>query len=187
MKFTRVIVLLCWVVFLTFRPADDLWADRIYTWTDKSGIVHLTQTSPPSGVALDSVINNPPGSPNPSRRSPDKRSSSIWNWQIHQAEMRVRQAQQRLLAAEKIAQQAEVLAEDTTKRSRHYIDTHDNNQYMRRVFKFKMRQAYNAAKAADAKAREAGDNLRQAEQQYHAAQQQLKEAQEDANTFSRLN
>lgn len=99
----------------------------------------------------------------------------------------MRQAQQRLLAAEKIAQQAEVLAEDTTKRSRHYIDTHDNNQYMRRVFKFKMRQAYNAAKAADAKAREAGDNLRQAEQQYHAAQQQLKEAQEDANTFSRLN
>lgn len=101
--------------------------------------------------------------------------------------MRVRQAQQRLLAAQKTAQQAEVLAENTTKRSRQDIDTHDKNQYMRRVFKFKMRQADNAAKAADAKAREAGDNLRQAEQQYHAAQQQLKEAQEDANTFSRLN
>jgi chromosome segregation ATPase len=149
--------------------------------------VHITETPPPSGVAVDNVMNNPTSSPPSSRQNGQAQSQSIGDWEVRQAEVEVRQAQQQLQTAEKNAQQAEMQAQETIQRSEQFIDTHDKNQYMRRVFKFQLKQAKNAAEDAGAKTQEVIDQLTQAEQQYQAAQQQLKEAQEDAKIFRKLN
>jgi hypothetical protein len=175
------------MVSFTLLPAGDLWADSIYTWTDRSGIVHITETPPPSVAAADSVMNNPPSSPLLSRQNGRAKSQSIWDWEVRQAEVGVRQAQELWQAAEKNAQQAEIQAHETMQWSMHYIDTHDQNQYMRRVFKFQLKQAKNAVEDAEAKVQKAVDQLKQAEQQDEAAQEQLREAQEDGEIFSKLN
>jgi len=174
------------MVSFTLLPARDLRAGSIYTWTGRSGIVHITETPPPPGIAVDNVMNNPTSSPALSPQREPAQSRPIWNWKLRQAEVEVRQAQLQLQAAAKNAQHAAIQAQETMQRSKHYIDTHDQNQYMRRVFKFQLRQAKNAVEDAEAKVQEALDQLKQAEQQDQAAQEQLREAQEDAKIFSKL-
>ena len=180
------VLFLCGIVSFALLPAGDLWADSIYTWTDRSGIVHITETPPPSGVAVDTVMINPPSSSPFFPQKGQAQSRSVWNWNVRQAEVEARQAQQQLQTAAKNAQQAEIQAHETMQWSMHYIDTHDQNQYMRRVFKFQLKQAKNAVEDAEAKVRKAVDQLKQADQQDQATQEQLREAQEDAEIFTKL-
>lgn len=149
--------------------------------------MHITETPPPSGIAVDNVMNNPTSSPALSPQREPAQSRPIWNWKVRQAEVEVRQAQLQLQSAKINAQHAAMQAQETMQRSKHYIDTHDQNQYMRRVFKFQLKQARNAVEDAETRVQEAADQLKQAEQQDQAGQERLREAQEDAKIFSNLN
>jgi hypothetical protein len=167
-------------LILIFQSASGLWADSIYTWTDKNGAVHITETPPPPGAAVEDALSNPPESTNPVQPSPPQ---SIGSWEVEQAEQQARQAQEQLEAARQKAAEAEQEAQQTIRQSEEYIDTHDNNQYERRVFKYELKQAADAAQAAEAKAREAAAQVKQAEQNAADAQQQVQGAQEDAAIF----
>jgi hypothetical protein len=180
----KLIVFLGLVTFI-FQPASGLWSASIYTWTDKNGAVHITETPPPPGAAVEDVLNNPPESPAPIQPSQPQAPPSIGDWEIQQAEQQARQAQEELEAARQEAAEAEQEAQQTIRQSEEYIDTHDKNQYMRRVLKYKLRQAAESAQAAEAKAQEAADRLKQAEQNAAAAQQQVQGAQEDAAIFKK--
>lgn len=166
------------ILFLTacaFQCATGLWAGSIYTWTDQNHVVHITETPPPPGVVPDDVVSNPPESP--SRVQPgSQQPESIVSWEIQQAEQQARQASQQLEQAQKRAQQVKQEAERIIQESKQYIDSHDNNQYMRIAHKYKLRQARNAILESGAEVQEATDQLKQAEQNAVAAQQQLKEA-----------
>jgi type IV secretory pathway VirB10-like protein len=170
-------------VSLIFQSASGLLAGSIYTWTDKNGAVHITETPPPPGAAVEDAMSNPPESPAPVQPSPPPQS--IGDWEVQQAEQQARQAQEQLEAARQKAAEAEQEAQQTIRQSEEYIDTHDNNQYMRRVLKYQLRQAAAAAQAAEAKAEEAADQVKQAEQDAAAAEQQVQGAQEDAAIFNK--
>jgi hypothetical protein len=174
-------IVLLGTVTLIFQSASGLWADSIYTWTDKNGAVHITETPPPPGAAVEDALSNPPESPNPVE--PSQPPQSVGNWEVEQAEQQARQAQEQLEAARQHAAEAEQEAQQTIRQSEEYIDTHDNNQYERRVFKYELKQAADAAQVAEAKAREAAAQVQQAEQNAADAQQQVQGAQEDAATF----
>jgi len=178
----KFIVLLGAVTFI-FQSASALWSGSIYTWTDKNGAVHITETPPPPGAAVEDVMNNPPESPAPVQ--PSQPPQSIGNWEVQQAEQQARQAQEQLQAARQKAVEAEREAQQTIRQSEEYIDTHDNNQYMRQAFTYELRQAADAAQAAAAKAQEAAEQVKQAEQNAAAAQQQVQGAQEDAAIFKK--
>jgi hypothetical protein len=170
-------------VSLIFQSASGLLAGSIYTWTDKNGAVHITETPPPPGAAVEDAMSNPPESPAPAQPSPPPQS--IGDWEVQQAEQQARQAQEQLEAARQKAAEAEQEAQQTIRQSEEYIDTHDNNQYMRRVLKYQLRQAADAAQAAETKAEEAADQVKQAEQDAAAAEQQVQGAQEDAALFKK--
>src|SRR5512143_3655836 len=173
MRMIRVIALR--VTACAFQgAANQLWAGSIYTWTDQNRVVHITETPPPEGVAVDEVMGNPPESA--SRvRSGLPQPQPVGSWEIQQAEQQARQAAQQLQQAEKNAQQARQEAERTIRESQEYIDSHDNNQYMRTAHKYQLRQARNAILASEAKVQEAADQLKQAEQNDEAARQLLQE------------
>jgi hypothetical protein len=177
----RFIVLLG-TVTLIFQSAPGLWGGSIYTWTDKNGAVHITETPPPPGAAVEDVLSNPPDPPTPAQPSPPQ---PIGNWEVEQAEQQARQAQEQLETARQKAAEAEQEARQTIRQSEEYLDTHDNNQYMRRAFKYELRQAAEAAQAAEAKAREEAAQVKQAEQNAAAAEQQVQGAQEDAVLFNK--
>ena len=158
--------------------ANLLWAESIYTWTDQNRVVHITDTLPPAGVPVDEVMDNPPKAASRAR-SGLPQPQSVGNWEMQQAEQQARQAAQQLQQAEKNAQQTKQEAERTIRESQEYIDSHDNNQYMRRALKYQLKQARNAIWASALKVEEAADQLKQAEQNDEAARQQLHEALDD--------
>lgn len=164
----------------------ELWAGSIYTWTDQHHVVHITDTPPPLGVAVDNVMNSLP-EPQPRAQPGSQQPQSIGSWEIQQAEQQARQASQKLEEAEKHAQQVKQEAERIIQESKQYIDSHDNNQYMRVAFKYQLRQARNAILTSEAKVQEAADQLKQAEQNAEAGQQQLKEAQEGSKIVNNSN
>jgi len=168
---------------LIFQSASGLLAGSIYTWTDKNGAVHITETPPPPGAAVEDALSNPPETPAPVQPSPPPQS--IGDWEVQQAEQQARQAQEQLEAAKQKAAEAERKAQQTTRQSEPYIETHDTNQYMRRVFDYELKQAAAAAQAGEAKAEEAADQVQQAEQDAASAQQQVQGAQEDAALFKK--
>jgi type IV secretory pathway VirB10-like protein len=186
----KFIVLLGTVTFI-FQSASGLWSASIYTWTDKKGAVHITETPPPPGAAVEDVTSNPPESPTPApvpvpvQPSPPLPPPSIGNWEVQQAEQQAQQAQEQLEAARQKAAEAEREAQQTIRQSEEYIDTHDDNPYMRRVFTYELKQAADAAQEAEAKAQEAAGQMKQAEQDTAAAQHQVQGAQEDAAIFKR--
>ena len=114
MHFIKHIVLLG-TVSLIFQSASGTWAGSIYTWTDKNGAVHITETPPPPGAAVDDVMSNPPESPAPVESSPPPQS--IGNWEVQQAERQARQAQEQLEAARQKAADAEREAQQTIRKS----------------------------------------------------------------------
>jgi hypothetical protein len=121
------------VAACAFLYGTILWGGSIYTWTDQNHVVHITETPPPPGVAADDVLYDPSESP-----ATVPASSQRPRWEIRQAEQQARQASQQLQQAEKNAQQAKQKAEKTIQEARQYIDSHDNNQYMRLAFKYKL-------------------------------------------------
>jgi type IV secretory pathway VirB10-like protein len=170
-------------VSLIFQSASGLLAGSIYTWTDKNGAVHITETPPPPGAAVEDAMSNPPETPAPVQPSPPPQS--IGNWEVQQAEQQARQTQEQLEAAKQKAAEAEREARQTTRQSETYIDTHDTNQYMRQVFDYELKQAADAAQAAETKAQVAAGQVQQAEQDAASAQQQVQGAQEDAALFKK--
>jgi hypothetical protein len=179
MRFIKLIFLLGTVTFIS-QSASDLWSGSIYTWTDKNGTIHITETPPPTGATVEGVMGNPAESPDSVQPAQPQPSQSVWKWNLEQAEQQARQAQEQLEAARQKAAEAEQEAQRTIQQSKEYIDSHDNNQYMRWAFRYKLRMAAEAAQAAQAKAREAAGQVKQAEQRVADALQQVQGAREDA-------
>jgi hypothetical protein len=102
-------------VSLIFQSASGLFAGSIYTWTDKNGAVHITETPPPPGAAVQDALSNPPESPAPVQPSPPPQS--IGDWEVQQAEQQARQAQEQLEAARQKAVEAEQDAQQTIRQS----------------------------------------------------------------------
>jgi hypothetical protein len=107
----KFIVLLGAATFI-FQSASGLWAGSIYTWTDKNGAVHITETPPPPGAAVEDAMSNPPESQAPIQPIPPP--PSIGDWEVQQAEQ---QAQEQLEAARQKAEEAEREAQQTSRQS----------------------------------------------------------------------
>lgn len=104
-------------VTLIFQFALYLWAGSIYTWTDKTGAVHITETPPPPGAAVEDALSNPPESPGPVQPIPPQSPQSIGNREVQPAEPQERQAQEQLEAARQKAAEADPEAQQTIRPS----------------------------------------------------------------------
>jgi hypothetical protein len=86
---------------LVFQSASDLWPGSIYTWTDKNGAVHITETPPPPGAAVEDAMSNPPETPAPVQPGPPPQS--IGDREVQQAEQDAASAQQQVQGAQEDA------------------------------------------------------------------------------------
>ena len=109
------LLLLLGAASLIFQSASSLRAGSIYTWTDKNGAVHITETPPPPGAAVEDAMSNPPESPAPVPPGPPPQS--IGAWEVQQAEQQARQAQEQLEAATQKAAEAEREAQQTIRKT----------------------------------------------------------------------
>jgi type IV secretory pathway VirB10-like protein len=100
-------------VSIIFQSASGLRAGSIYTRTDKNGAVHITETPPPPGAAVEDAMSNPPEAPAPP--GPPQPPQSIGAWEVQQAEQQARQAQEQLEAEEEEEEERE--AQQTIRKS----------------------------------------------------------------------
>ena len=54
--------LLILLILMTLAiPASSVFAKKLYTWTDKDGVPHITDRPPPPGANVQSVVRDKPG------------------------------------------------------------------------------------------------------------------------------
>jgi len=160
---------------LLFFTNSEVFADQVYTWTDKDGNMHITAEPPPKNARVKEVLNY---EPQPVTNLPDDQQRQGPGAQTapeKQESVEVRQARAR---AEKARQEAEIArakAEELTKNAEKYIETHNRNQYMRRAYKYQLRKAAEDAKAAQEQARIAEEKAIAAEKKAKFVEEQASE------------
>jgi hypothetical protein len=161
------------IIIFFLATTGPLSADKVYTWTDKDGNVHITDQPPPEGANVRDVIKYKPQSEEEvlqNQRQQQMRENAV------DRKRKLEEAQNAELKAQKAAEEANITrgkAETAVKDANDYIDTHDRNQYMRRAHKYEMKKKAGEAEAAVDQANAAAEKARKAEEKAKRAEEEL--------------
>jgi len=161
------------IIIFFFATTGPLSADKVYTWTDKDGNLHITDQPPPKSAKVRNVIKYKPKSEKEILEN--QRQQRMW---INAAERKrkLEDAQNAELEAQKAAEEAKIKrskADAAVKEAKEYIDTHDRNQYMRRAHKYEMKKKASEAEAAVDQANAAAEKARKAAEKAKRAEEGL--------------
>ena len=163
------LLLLCCVI-------SEVFADQVYTWTDKDGNMHITAKPPPKNARVEDVLKY---EPQPDKVVPDTEQPRDSDASAAPGEAESDEVRQARTTAEKARKEAEIArtkAEELTKAAEKYIETHNRNEYMRRAHQYKMRKAADDAKAAQAQARIAEEKAIEAEKKVKLAEENARDS-----------
>ena len=161
------------IIIVFFATTGPLSADKVYTWTDKDGNVHITDQPPPEGAKVRNVTTYKPQSEKEvmkNQRQQQMRENAV------DRKRKLAEAQNAELEAQKAAEEAKITrgkADAAVKDAKGYIDTHDRNQYMRRAHKYEMKKKAGEAEAAVDQANAAAEKARKAEEKAKRAEEEL--------------
>ena len=162
-------------LLLLFFANAEVFADQVYTWTDKDGNMHITAEPPPQNARVKDVIKyepRPEETVTDAQQRPDSEAEAAPG---EPESDDVRQARTRAEKARKEAEIASARAEEATKAAQKYIETHNRNEYMRRAYKYQMRKAAEEAKAAQEQARIAAEKAIEAEKRAKFVEERARE------------
>jgi type IV secretory pathway VirB10-like protein len=142
------------VLVLIILANSELSADKVYTWTDKDGNMHITAEPPPQNARVKDVLQYEPRPDQniPAAEQPERSTESEAPAQKPVPDSVLR-ARARAEKARQEAEAARARAEEATQAAKKYIETHNRNEYMRRAYKYQMRKAAEEAKTAQEQAR----------------------------------
>ena len=168
MNFFRVVVLALLLAAATV-PAD---AQKLYTWTDDNGVLHITDQPPPKNARIKDVL--PYREKTPQELEQIQRQAEI-ALQASEQEQKRRQARLAEIQARKArrqAQQAAAKAEQEYRQNLEYIRRLSNTRDKRKQFRKKIeklkKQTEASLAAARAAEKEAADAAAKARQQAEA-------------------
>ncbi len=161
-----------------FATFTELRAAEVYTWTDENGNLHITQDPPPKKAKLKDTMTYQP-------------QSAVKDLEIERRQKAAdeaateKQKSDELLKAKAEAEQARneaeiaaAKAEEAARMAKEYIETHNRNQYMRRVYQYQMEKAAEDAKAAQERAKAAEQRAIEAEKKAAVAEEQAKQTED---------
>jgi hypothetical protein len=162
-------------IIITFFLATTgpVSADKVYTWTDKDGNVHITDQPPPEGANVRDVIKY---KPQPEEEVMKNQRQQQMRENAVDRKRKLEETQNAELKAQKAAEEAKIerdKADAAVKDAKQYIDTHDRNQYMRRAHKYEMKKKASEAEAAVDQANAAAEKARKAEEKAKRAEAEL--------------
>ena len=150
-------------LLLLFFANTEIFADQVYTWTDKDGNMHITAEPPPQNARIKDVIEYKPRADETVSDTENQRDSEALAGPSEQESDELRRARARAKKARQEADTARARAEEAAKAAEKYIETHNQNEYMRRAHQYQMRKAADDAKAAQEQARVAEEKAIEAE------------------------
>ena len=161
------------IIIFFFATTGPLSADKVYTWTDQDGNVHITDQPPPEDANVSNVTTYKPQSEKEileNQRQQQMRENAV------DRKRKLEETQNAELKAQKAAEEAKIerdKADAAVKDAKQYIDTHDRNQYMRRAHKYEMKKKAGEAEAAVDQANAAAEKVRKAEEKAKRSEEEL--------------
>jgi hypothetical protein len=162
-------------LLLLFLANTEVFADQVYTWTDKDGNMHITAEPPPQNAKIKDVIEYAPRADEAVTDADQNRDSEAQVAPNEKESDEVRQARARAKKARQEAEAARARAEEATKAAEKYIETHNQNEYMRRAHQYQMRKAADDAKTAQEDAKIAEEKAIEAEKKLKLAEENAKD------------
>jgi hypothetical protein len=117
-----------------FAASADLRAAEVYTWTDEKGNLHITQDPPPKKAKLKDTIIYEPQSAVKELETERRQKTADEAAAEKQNSDELLKARAEAEQARKDAETAAAKAEEAARVAKEYIETHNRNQYMRRVY-----------------------------------------------------
>ena len=155
---------------------SEVFADQVYTWTDKDGNMHITAEPPPKNARVKDILKYELQPDETVPQEGQRRDSEAEAAPGKPESDEVRRARTEAETARKEAEIASARAEELTKAAEKYIETHNRNEYMRRAHQYKMRKAADDAKAAQEQARIAEEKAIEAEKKVKLAEENARDS-----------
>ena len=164
-----------WIT-LSFVMAADLAADKVYTWTDENGKMHITQDPPPKKAKLKETMDYQPQPVKADLESEDRKETGAETELKKQTSDEARKTRAEAEKAKKEAGIARGIAEETTRMAKEYSESNNPNQVMQQTYEYQMEEAVEDAKAAEERARIAEEKAFDAEKEAKLAEEQVRQA-----------
>jgi hypothetical protein len=160
-----------WVI-LSFVMTAELAADKVFTWTDENGNLHITQDPPPKKAELKDTMDY---QPQPAKADLESERRPQIGAEAELKKQKTDEVRKARAEAEKAKQAAEIArdkAEEATRMAKEYSESNNRNQYMQQTYEYQMEEAVEDAKAAEERARIAEEKAIDAEKKAELAEKQ---------------
>ena len=142
-------------IFILALGAYDIGAQKLYTWTDDQGVIHITEDPPPHDASRESVTVYPPKSPQQIDAIERKKQQLRQDYKQFEKRQAVRQAEIEAREAQQRAQEAIQKVQQETEENQEYVRRLSSTQQKRRQFRKKIERIKNETEAAQAEAKKA--------------------------------
>ncbi len=150
------------IVLLSLCIVSLPGAQKLYTWTDDNGVMHITDQPPPQKAQIKDVMTYTKRTPEEmesiQRRKDQLRHSLKQDHQLEQA----REAQLKAQDAAEEAQAAKEKADKEYEENKAYIDKLSNRKWKRKKFRKKIERLQQETEASYAEAQKAAEQAQEA-------------------------
>jgi hypothetical protein len=150
------------IMLFSLLTASLLGAQKLYTWTDENGVLHITDHPLPQRAQVEEVVTYKERTPEElnaiERRKKKLRRELDQDYQ----QVKTREAQQKAKQAEKEAQTAKEQAEKEYEDNKAYIDKLSNRKWKRKKFRKKIDRLKKETEASYAEAKSAAERAEEA-------------------------
>ena len=159
------------VMLFSLFTASLLGAQRLYTWTDENGVLHITDHPPPQRAQIEEVVTYKERTPeelNAIQRRKDKLRREL---EQEKQQDDSRDAQLKAQEADEEAQKALEQAEKEYEKNKAYIDRLSNRSWKRKQFRKKINRLKKETEESFAEAKSAAERAEEAKKSAENAEQ----------------
>ena len=142
-------------IFILASGVYDISAQKLYTWTDAQGVIHITEDPPPQNASRESVTVYPPKSTQQIDAIERKKQQLRQDYKQFEKRQAARQAEIEAREAQQRAQEAIQKVQQETEENQEYVRRLSSTQQKRRQFRKKIERIKNETEAAQAEAKKA--------------------------------
>ena len=163
------------VVFSIMAVSAAHAQNKVFTWTDAKGKLHITDEPPPVDASLKDIVESPPVSPAEVRQNEQQRMRRGEQRLDEQRQSATEETLRRALDADQRAREAIQRADEQTQQALDYRKRFGNTPSRREQFKYKIRDEEQKAETARADAQRAIDRAKAAAEEARIAAGQLQQ------------
>jgi wobble nucleotide-excising tRNase len=131
MKFIFTAAILLFSLFVA--PLVD--AQKLYSWTDENGVLHITEQPPPKGAKVEDVMTYRERTPEELRAIERSQNMEQRDFDKYLQEEKAREAGLKAEEADEKARKAREQAEEDYRKNKAYIDKLSNRRWKRKKFR----------------------------------------------------